>query len=720
MENRGYSQIYSSAKITTALAATVISTVSTSAFAEEVTKTATITTSSIMDLVSKDLSNVFSFNGAGYVVVAGGALALYGLTSLSKKRDPDNEPVQMWGNKKMKRSASSIRRDNLPDLGKLNIYFGSQTGTGEGFAKVLKNEAKKKGFDANVIDLEDFEVEMLQDVKNAVFVMSTYGEGDPTDSAVDFYEYIKNENKELDSETLSDLKYSVFGLGNSVYEHFNVVARRTDEFLEKLGANRVYELGIGDDNGELEEDFENWKEDLWSHFMSQEESSRVTRAVSMSIAAGESSDEEDVPYEVVFLPKGTKAIANIPDDNMMNASTRHYFTCEEARITGTKELRNPVDDGSTIQVEFGISDLKTITYKTADNLAILPDNDYRLVEGVAKVLEYDLDLVFKLEYDIEQKEIFPTPCSVRDLLTKYCDISCIPKKSVLQQLSKYCEDRTEKERLKFLCSKEGKAEFDKFVISDGRSLFEMITIHFPSMKVPLNRFIQIVPRLQPRYYTISSSSSVYPENIHATVAVVLDKLPEERLHRGVCSTYLSHLQIGQKCRIFVRPSTFRLPEDVSTPIVMIGPGTGIAPMRALLQERRYQRDVLSQSVGPNVLYFGCRERALDFIYEDELLQYSKDGTLTDLQLAFSREQTQKVYVQHLLSKKENAEKFWQYINNDGGYIYVCGATKMGADVLATIQKIIQEYGKMTETEAREYITTLQLSGRYVQELWAGA
>jgi len=443
------------------------------------------------------------------------------------------------------------------------------------------------------------------------------------------------------------------------------------------------------------------------------------------MAAGESSDEEDLPFEIIFLPEEQQSNNQnikpiIPDDNMINASTRHYFTCEESTITGTKELRNPVDNGSTIQIEFGIKNLETVIYQTADNLAVLPDNDYRLVDGIAKTLGYDLNKVFKMEYNLGEKEIFPTPCSIRDLLTKYCDIACIPKKSFLQELSKFCSDSTEQARLKFLSSKEGKSEFDKFIIGESRSIFEIITIHFPSIKIPLNRFIQIIPRLQPRYYTISSSSSVYPDNIHATVAIVVDQLPEERLHRGVCSTHLSHLQIGQKCRIFVRPSTFRLPEDVKKPIIMIGPGTGIAPMRALLQERRYQRDILKKNVGPNILYFGCRERALDFIYEDELLNYSKDGTLTDLQLAFSREQETKVYVQHLLAKKENAEKFWNYINNDGGYIYVCGATNMGADVLNTINKIIQDYGKMSKEEAREYITNLQLGGRYIQELWAGA
>jgi len=271
-----------------------------------------------------------------------------------------------------------------------------------------------------------------------------------------------------------------------------------------------------------------------------------------------------------------------------------------------------------------------------------------------------------------------------------------------------------------LCSKEGKEEYEKFVLHGTKSLFEMITIHFPSIKMPLNKFIQLVPRLQPRYYTISSSSSVYPNNIHATVAVVVDELSDERVHRGVCSTHLAHLQVGQKCRIFVRPSTFRLPQNTEKPVLMIGPGTGIAPMRALLQERRYQREVLKQNVGPNVLYFGCRERALDFIYEEELLQFTKDGTLTDLQLAFSRDQAQKVYVQHLLAKDLNAERFWNHLDKDGGYIYVCGATNMGADVLTTIQNIIQAKGNMSNEQAREYITALQQQGRYIQELWAGA
>jgi NADPH-ferrihemoprotein reductase len=149
---------------------------------------------------------------------------------------------------------------------------------------------------------------------------------------------------------------------------------------------------------------------------------------------------------------------------------------------------------------------------------------------------------------------------------------------------------------------------------------------------------------------------------------------------------------------------------------MIGPGTGIAPMRALLQERAYQRDSLKQPVGLNVLYFGCKKRTQDYLYQDELIQYQRSGVLHELHLAFSREQKEKVYVQHLLAK--NAKDTWELVQDKGAYIYVCGGVKMGNDVHAVLQDICESQGRLQVSDAKAYLDKLASEGRYVQELWA--
>jgi len=271
-------------------------------------------------------------------------------------------------------------------------------------------------------------------------------------------------------------------------------------------------------------------------------------------------------------------------------------------------------------------------------------------------------------------------------------------------------------------AKENRKSFVDTIEGAGKSLFELLTHELTSCKLPLADLLHIAPSMQPRYYTISSSSSVHPSNVHITVSVTNTPVSSGKVVAGLCSTHLRKSDIGDRCKIFIRSSSFKLPPMTSTPIIMFGPGTGIAPMRALLQEREFQhKKVLQTATGAsstmkNVLYFGCKKSTEDFIYADELKAFETSGTLTKLHLAFSRESTEKVYVQHLIKKPENAESFVADLES-GAYVYVCGATKMGEDVLKAIQDILQTYKKMSKEEADKYIKSLQSSGRYVQELW---
>lgn len=354
-------------------------------------------------------------------------------------------------------------------------------------------------------------------------------------------------------------------------------------------------------------------------------------------------------------------------------------------------------------------------YLTADNLGILPENESDVVETLALSQSYDLSRSFVLEGG---KALFPTPCTVKEALTCYIDLKGIPRRSTLAQLAPFARNPKQLERLSFLASKEGRQEYHTFVEQAGRCLFELMTETFPSLQIPLDHLINLAPRLQPRYYTISSSSSAHPTSIHVTVAVTQATLPEGRgVHTGVCSGFLAKPST-RSIRCFVRPSSFRLPANPLTPIILVGPGTGIAPMRALLQERRHQRVVEKKAVGDTTLFFGCRRRDHDFLYEQELLEFTRDKTLTDLQLAFSREGLEKVYVQHLITKPETAKSLWAMLNQKGAHIYVCGGTKMGHDVLTAFGNVAKSVGKLDDKAATEYIKTLQNQGRYVQELWS--
>lgn len=630
--------------------------------------------------------------------------------------------------------------------GELIIYFGSQTGTAESFARILMKEGKSKGFNAKILDLEEFSPEVLAKTKLAVFLMATYGEGEPTDNAINFNKWLKNEENETESTFLSSVQYSVFGLGNRQYEHFNAMGKFTDQSLGKFNAQRVYDYGEGDDDGTLEEDYDNWKSSLWLTLLKKfhpdnqnEEDSNDNKQFDYQ--------KVELSYTLELLDKRHSARLEQNPFNAealslkANASTRFYFNSVKSKIQCNRELRGNAgasikingngstnsgkDIGSTRHIELDLSE-HNLKYNTADNLACIPQNDLSTVNKLADCLNYDVAQWVHIvpvgePSDIEKfKFPFPTPCTIQEILSSYVDIHGVPKHATLGYLVPYVTDSSEKAWLLDVLSKENRKAFIDTVEGGGKSLYELFTNELSSCKLPLADFLHIVPPMQPRYYTISSSSSVYPSSVHITVSVTSTPLKSGKLIAGLCSTHLSKLStFNSTCRIFIRPSTFRLPSSVTTPIVMIGPGTGIAPMRALIQEREYQYNQLNEQEKiqmSNVLYFGCKNRSEDYIYSDELEKYEKSGILTKLHLAFSRECSEKVYVQHLLKKTENAKELMSDLEG-GGYVYVCGATAMGEDVHRTIVEIVQAEKGVSREEAEKYVKHLQTSGRYIQELW---
>mmetsp|Transcript_29658 Transcript_29658/g.70481 ORF Transcript_29658/g.70481 Transcript_29658/m.70481 type:complete len:743 (-) Transcript_29658:136-2364(-) len=580
----------------------------------------------------------------------------------------------------------------------------------------------------------------------SLFFVATYGEGEPTDNAQQFVELMKVKSgidniykispseeapgdggedggpadpSARDATFLSDLDYAVFGLGNKQYEHYNNMSRFVDASLGRCGADRIADLGLGDDDDDLEGDFESWKDNVFWPAMAE-------RYVKGAEIGGGRDGEEDgatallpCPYRVEYL-KDANGSRGSPSPDLVQTSSRHYLQAVDCPIAARRELRDPSDPGSTLHVEIDVSDcMETNSYVTADNLGILPRNDPKVVEAVASALGYDLDAWFDLvpvdEAKARHSLPFPTPCTVRDCLERYCDLSGPPRRSDLKQLANYARGDIDKKALLRMSSKEGKAEYKEKIVGMHVGIADIVTRLCPSFSCPLEHFVMTCPRLLPRYYTISSSSSVHPTRIHVTLAVLEEEKKDGGKFTGVCSGHLASSKVGDTVRAFVRESTFRLPRRTERPIVMLGPGTGIAPMRALLQERRHGR---SNGVdhGKSVLYFGCKDRSMDYIYRDELEAFVEDGTLDGLHLAFSREQDEKVYVQHLL--KERAKETWDLIDAEKASVYVCGAVRMGADVDRTLQDIVSSQGNMSAAEARAYLEDMSSSGRFVQELWS--
>ncbi|KAJ0180556.1 hypothetical protein K1T71_003960 [Dendrolimus kikuchii] len=599
----------------------------------------------------------------------------------------------------------------------LVVFYGSQTGTGEEFAGRLAKEGiryKMKGMVADPEECDMEELTKLQEISNslAVFCMATYGEGDPTDNAMEFYEWLKNSDPDL-----TGLNYAVFGLGNKTYEHYNAVAIYLDKRLEELGACRVYEIGLGDDDANIEDDFITWKDKFWPavcekfniESTGEEELTRQFRLVT--------HDPEELQPNTVFSGE----IARLQSLQVQRPpyDAKNPFL---AQIIVNKELHKG-GDRSCLHVEFDISDSK-MRYEAGDHIAVYPINDLSLVERLAELTNANLDEIFSLintDQESTKKNPFPCPTSYRTALSHYVEITAVPRTHIVRELAEYCTNEEDKKKLLLMAtnSQEGKALYQSFVVEACRNVVHILE-DIPSCKPPLDHICELLPRLQPRYYSISSSPKLHPETVHLTAVVVEYETPTGRFNRGVTTTWLAQHkpEPGKpfpRVPVFIRKSQFRLPMQTETPIVMVGPGTGLAPFRGFLQDRVHAR-ASGKEVGDNVLYFGCRHRDQDYIYQEELEEYAKNGDVK-LKLAFSRDQAEKVYVTHLLEK--DMDLLWDIIGNRNGHFYICGDAKnMAVDVRNIVLRTIQEKGGRTEADAIQFLKKLESMKKYSADVWS--
>nr|ACL01092.1 cytochrome P450 reductase [Ochlerotatus sollicitans] len=615
--------------------------------------------------------------------------------------------MTMAENSFIKKLKSSGRR--------LVVFYGSQTGTAEEFAGRLAKEGLRYQMKGMVADPEECDMEELLSLKDidkslAVFCLATYGEGDPTDNCMEFYDWIQNNDVDF-----SGLNYAVFGLGNKTYEHYNKVGIYVDKRLEELGANRVFELGLGDDDANIEDDFITWKDKFWpavcDHF-------------------GIESSGEDVlmrQYRLLEQPE---------------TPAERLYTGEVARLHSLQTQRPPFDaknpflapikvnrelhkagDRSCMHIEFDIEGSK-MRYEAGDHLAMYPVNDQDLVLRLGKLCNADLDTIFSLintDTDSSKKHPFPCPTTYRTALTHYLEITALPRTHILKELAEYCSDEKDKEFLRFMCSTnpEGKAKYQEWVQDSCRNIVHVLE-DLPSCRPPVDHICELLPRLQPRYYSISSSSKLYPTTVHVTAVLVKYQTKTGRVNNGVATTFLSmkHPLNGEplpRVPIFIRKSQFRLPAKTETPVIMVGPGTGLAPFRGFIQERDFHKKD-GKDIGQTILYFGCRKRAEDYIYEEELEDYAQSGTIK-LRTAFSRDQPQKVYVTHLL--EEDMDLLWDVIGEKKGHFYICGDAKnMATDVRNILLKVLQSKGNMSESEAVQYIKKMEAQKRYSADVWS--
>ncbi|KAK9767368.1 hypothetical protein K7432_002905 [Basidiobolus ranarum] len=655
------------------------------------------------------------------------------------------------------------------------IFFGSQTGTAEDLAARLAKEGEQRyGLHCLVVDPEECDMELIDQLpedKIAFFIAATYGEGEPTDNITDFITLLNDEEPEFsngadpdgDGHPLKNLNYVVFGLGNKTYEYYNAIGRLIDSKLTNYGAKRIGERGEGDDDASMEEDFLAWKDDMWKavcETMGLDQSNKGDQVVTFTYKITE-HEEKAAPSKVYQGELSDRA-----DSVKSSYDSKNPYL---APIKLTRELFQ-TSDRSCIHAEVDIKGTG-MSYETGDHLGIFPVNSDVEVTRLAKTLglirDNKLDKVITVESvdtDAARKHPFPVPTTYRVMLRHYLDICALPSRQFFSDLASLANNEPVKKYLKHLG--EDKDFYHSEVVVPCHNLGEMLEIlekvqdAIPvdqRMEIPIPLLIEGLGRLQPRYYSISSSGSVYPDTVHITAAVLQYQTPAhpDRVKYGVATNYLYSIhrhmegtaieeiaenkpfptyyihgvhdqqvveantndsQLLIKVPAYIRKSNFRLPTDSKKPVIMIGPGTGIAPFRGFVQERIYQVEQ-GKEVGPNMLFFGCRRRDEDFLYVNEWESMFQKLPNSEFITAYSREQEYKVYVQHKL--KERQEQIWNLIKNEGAYLYVCGDAKnMAKDVHKVIVETAMEVGGLEEEQANEYVKTLRTGGRYQEDVWA--
>jgi sulfite reductase (NADPH) flavoprotein alpha-component len=542
---------------------------------------------------------------------------------------------------------------------KLLILFGSQTGTAEGLAKRTAAEASKHGLSARVLDMNSFSSLDWSQERHVLFVTSTWGDGDPPDNATAFWSFLNAET----APRLEHINYSVLALGDRNYSDFCGAGKKFDARLEQLGAKRFHPLAECDTD--YEAPAKAWMTGIWSELQK---------------LSGET------PTQVKDLPSQTQAQPGPKVYSKANPFPARLIT--NRRLNGEGSLKE------TRHFEISLKG-SGLSYEVGDALGVLPTNCPNLADELLLALKCDGEEAVKLANGNE--------VSFRKALVENFQIT-----KVSTGFLKLLAERSGNAELKQLLAPEAKVELDKFLY--GSELIHLLLSH-PNVSFTPGEIAEVLPKLQPRLYSISSSPRMHLGEVHLTIAIVRYD-GHGRPCKGVCSTFLADRVDEQTpVQVFVQPSHgFRLPQNPDVPVIMIGPGTGVAPFRAFLEERR-----AIGAQGKNWLFFGDQRRATDFLYADELESMLKDGHLTHLDTAFSRDQQEKIYVQNRMLEK--SAEFWEWLET-GAHIYVCGdAKRMAKDVDAALHQVIQGAGGKNAAQAAEYVQKLKVEKRYQRDVY---
>lgn len=538
----------------------------------------------------------------------------------------------------------------------ITIIYGTQTGNAESVAELAAEAASAEGMSAEVLDMDDISAEQLATKERLLVVTSTYGEGEMPDNAQNLWDEISSD----DAPSFKDTYFSVLALGDTSYDGFCVAGIEWDQRLEQLGGKRIADRI--DCDVDYDDDADKW--------------------IAESIPTISQKGDQSGGAITASTEKTKKEKSKYSRKNPLPAKL-----INKVLLTGDKSSKE------TYHIEISLGESGE-TYNAGDAINIIPTNRSQLVEEVLKQIKAD-----------GSEKLTDEDKTLEEQLTYDLEIR-IPSKELINEIAKRSKDKTLQNLL-------DNSEQETEALSDylwGKDCLALLQAH-PDVSLSAPEFISLCKVLAPRAYSISSSIKKHDKEVHLTIGSV-KYTSDNREQFGVCSNYLGDIaQIDDTIPCYFAPNkNFSVPEDTNKSMIMVGPGTGIAPFRAFLEERE-----MTQASGDNWLFFGDRNAESDFLYRSELEAWQDNGVLTRLDLAFSRDQAEKIYVQDRML--ESGAELFKWLEN-GAYFYICGdAFRMAKDVDKALHTLIQEHGKLSEDEAANYVNQLKKDKRYVRDVY---
>lgn len=569
----------------------------------------------------------------------------------------------------------------------LLALYGSNLGTAEGIAREVADAAKHQGFDSQVGTLDDYAGKLPKE--GAVIIVTASYNGQPPSNAKAFTEWLE----EADELEIQGVRYAVFGCGDhnwaSTYQR---IPRFIDEQLAVKGAQRLLTRGESDASGDFEREVDEWTENLWPDLMQ-----------SLGLPLTSVNEAKRSTLSVQFV----QGAAAVPLAETYQAVTGH--------IAHTRNLQHADSGRITQHIEISLPD--GTDYREGDHLGVLPINPVALVQRVLRRFKLDAGAHLILSAEGRSGAHLPSGIPVRldDLLFRSVELQEPATRAQIREMAACMVCPPHAKELQELLVE---ATYQAEVRAKRITMLDLLE-RYEACELPFERFLELLPPLKPRYYSISSSPKVSPNKASITVSVVRERAwSGQGEYRGVASNYLEQLETCAEVLMFIRSpeSGFALQEDPATPIIMIGPGTGVAPFRGFIQARQALREA-GQELGAAHLYFGCRNPEQDYLYREEFEQAEREGLVT-LHTAFSRiDGADKCYVQHLM-RRDGA--LLLSLLEEGARMYICGdGSRMAPEVEQTLMLSYREKHGVSAEEAAAWLSRLEASGQYVKDVWAG-